>query len=230
MSANKDIKVNNIPAISFEEGVLYLPESLDLAREFKTKNEPVLVNITICEDSFEFPYVYEGDELPPKDYLRTAFCRQKGIPLVIADLDEFRIREEKTDDLDALYEIYNDSDVRRFLEPLNSDKNAEKISREVYIKQQYNVFGFGMWVIEEVKSGQIVGRVGFEQEDSDNVYLGFVIKKEYRHRGLATRCIKASLDYMQRNFPEFKISAVCKSENTAAIMLCQLLGVEVKTI
>lgn len=220
---------NNVKAVRYKEGFLYIPDSLMKARELKNQNEAVLVDIKLCSDSFEFPYVYEGPNFPSEDYLRIVFCRQKGIPNVIAKLDGFIIREEKVTDIDDLYDIYDDDAVRAYIEPLSDDREAEKASREVYIKQYYPLYGFGMWVIEDTNTGKVVGRVGFEisESESDTVELGFMIGREYRHRGLAKVSIRAALEYMSRNYSDYKIKAECRKENTTAIKLCKLHNVDV---
>lgn len=209
-----------------------MPDNEETALKLQSENKAILVDITTFSgDSFAFPYVFEGPLLPPEDYMRTAFCRQMGIPKVIAEFDRYVIREEKITDLDDIYEIYDDEASKLYLEPLDADPNKERLSREVYIKQQYGLFGFGMWVVEDKVTGNVVGRVGFENTNKeDEVHLGFVIKKEYRHKGLATKCIKEALLFMKENYSEYRVTAVCKKENIDSINLCKLLDVDTKLI
>ena len=65
-----------------------------------------------------------------------------------------RIREITVKDVPQLYELYRDASITAFMEPLFADPEQEIAYTKDYIENVYGFYGYGMWVLEEKRSGQ----------------------------------------------------------------------------
>lgn len=151
--------------------------------------------------------------------------RERGIPWLICETDRLIIREQTMDDIDALYELYADSEIKRFTEDLYEDKNQELQYLKDYISNQYRFCEYGIWAVIEKGSGALIGRAGIsnraEYEDAE---IGYVIGKDYRKKGYATEACRAILDYAYHELQMKKINAFTLANNVAGIALLNRLG------
>ena len=91
-----------------------------------------------------------------------------------------------------------------------------------YIKNVYGFYGYGMWVIEDKVSGQVIGRAGIEyKDDRDGVELGFLVAKPFWRRGIATEVVEAILGYARKVLDIFHIYAMVEEENVKSIAFCE---------
>ena len=58
------------------------------------------------------------------------------------------------EDFDAMYELYQDPDITRFMPGMDEDKEEERRQMELYIHNMYAFYGYGLWSIIEKKDGQ----------------------------------------------------------------------------
>ena len=63
-------------------------------------------------------YIAESIEACTPQYCNEAFCRQKGIPMTVLQTERTYIKEITVDDLGELYELYDDDEIRKYIEPL----------------------------------------------------------------------------------------------------------------
>lgn len=92
------------------------------------------------------------------DYLEKVWQRHTGKPWHILDTDRLTLREMCADDLDSLYEIADDADSRIFMEPLEKDREAERIKMQEYVQYMYGFYGFGIWMVELRSDAQQPGQ------------------------------------------------------------------------
>ena len=76
--------------------------------------------------------VVEGLEEIDSAFLIGIYNRHYKIPSVIAGTSRLLIRETVLDDTDALYEIYKDQEIVRFLTPLAEDVNEQREILDTY--------------------------------------------------------------------------------------------------
>jgi RimJ/RimL family protein N-acetyltransferase len=129
--------------------------------------------------------------------LERTWQRHEGIPWKIAETEEWLIRESREEDFEALYGIYQESEVTTYIPSLSKDREKEKEKFLSYIRHQYPFYGYGLYSLIEKKSEQVIGRIGFENREYEGrIYLelGYLISTSFRGRGLAFR---ASLELLQ---------------------------------
>ncbi len=216
------------------EEVLVITDSSFHACEYKRKGVAVLVYLHEGNKEQIFSqnrYFIEGFEDVDTTYFTRIYQREKKLPWVIGETDRLIIREMTPEDTEALYRLYEDKSVVEFMEDLPPDKEEEREYIADYIEKVYGFFGFGMWLVELKNIGEIIGRVGFQNyEEEDLVELGFMIAPEYQHQGYAYEACVAAIAYMREEFPEYKLMARCKNANNRAIELCQRLEIDYRLV
>jgi RimJ/RimL family protein N-acetyltransferase len=131
-----------------------------------------------------------------EDWVRI-YQRQHQIPWEILATPRCRIRELGMEDLEALEALYAKPDMTEFIEPLYPPEE-ERAYQEEYIKNIYGFYGFGMWLVFDKATGNLIGRAGIEARENcrpGEVELGYVFAPEVRRQGIATEVCQAILDY-----------------------------------
>ncbi len=89
--------------------------------------------------------------------------------------------------------------------------------------------GFGIWGIEEKSSGELIGRIGLQlQESFDDVELVWMLAKSAWGKGFATEGARAAIDYGLNTLALPRIAAVIRMENKPSIRLAERLGMEME--
>lgn len=182
------------------------------------------------EENREIPllkmdYIISDLEDLDKEDLEFMWNRITGQPCDVLDTERLQIRETTVDDIDDFYKIYKDPVITAYMEPLFEDPDEERAYQEMYIKNVYGLYGYGVWTVIEKKSGKIIGRAGVApREGCVEPELGFVIGKEWQGQGYAKEACEAVLRYVADEFDIKQVIAVVHKDNQASRRLCQKLG------
>ena len=173
-------------------------------------------------------YIFsEIDDVDADSFIK-AYQRQSGEPWDILDTDRLFIRETTVEDVDALYEIYAEPSMTRYMEGLFEDPADEKRYMKDYIEKVYSLMGFGVWSLINKEDGKLIGRVGFSIRNGfDEPELGFFIGVPWQRKGFATEACTAIMEYGRQILMFDKIQALVKKENEVSIHLCKKLGFKV---
>lgn len=159
--------------------------------------------------------------------LNRIYQRSRNLPWEILKTKRCRVREITVEDVDRLYEIYSDEDVRKYIEDLYEDKEEEIQYTKDYIANQYRFYEYGMWIVEDIKSGEIIGRAGiFDRPNQEYQELGFVFAKEYWGEGYAFEVLTAVMDYVYAELGVETLYAHAVHENIRSGKILRKLGFE----
>ncbi len=152
--------------------------------------------------------------------------RRNGLPWNILYTKRTCVREITMADLDELYEIYQAPNMTDYIEPLY-EREMEEAYTKSYIQSMYYYYGYGMWVVQDKKTGKLIGRAGIEHRDQDDevwMELGYVIRKEYQNQGYATEVCMAVLDYAKQELKIDEMHCFIYQDNQASIQVANKLG------
>lgn len=110
----------------------------------------------------------------------------------------------------------------QYLDPLES---YEQFCN--YIVHRYPFYGYGLWIIVEKATGQVIGRAGLEEREIDGqVYteLGYVIHHLYQRQGIAYEICQEILSYAQKTLYMEEMYGFTHLENIASQKLLEKLG------
>lgn len=233
---------------------LYVTDNPDKVRAAYGPNCPILLYITEAnQDKWwkNVPYAVISVRGLTPDFLERVYRRFVGAPWDILETERLLIREMTEADLDDLYRIHDQPGAEEFVAPLDEDREKQLDILKNYIRKIYPVFGFGMWMVVEKKSGRCIGRVGLQMESSISreqendgraeiqgdgeadtfcPELGFIMEKSAQRKGYCLEACRAVLRYGFKDLDLEKICAVVAQENLASREFCARLGgkVEVK--
>ena len=177
------------------------------------------------EDLMSALYCIEDIEYMDLSRINRMWMRHHGFPWTITVTDRLIIREQTEEDLNRLYEIYDDEEIRRFVEPLYEEYEKEREYLLDYIANQYRFHEYGLWALTLKDGGELIGRAGFSvREGYDIPELGYVIGRDYRGRGYAKEALCAIMDYGKEELGLCEYMAFCDRENTASVRLLESLG------
>lgn len=163
----------------------------------------------------------EGLEEINQTFLQRQYERYHGIPWTIAETNRCIIRELTLSDLPALFELYAEPHVTDYMEPLY-EWEEEMEYQKAYIEKIYHYYGFGMWLVFEKETGQLIGRAGIEVRE--NIELGYVIFPRWQRKGYATEVCRRIIDYAAEELDIHTIHCMIQPENAPSIALASKLG------
>ena len=128
--------------------------------------------------------VYDYEDITDM-YCEHIYARKTHTPAYILETDNYIVREECENDLEELYRLYDTLSDCPFIEPLY-EAEREKEFLSAYISNMYGFFDYGLWLVFDKKTGELVGRMGIENRSIDGVNcqeLGYLVGRKYqRHR------------------------------------------------
>ena len=136
------------------------------------------------------------------------------------------VREFTIEDLATLFELYGQPGMTRFVEPLYQWEE-ERQYQERYIELIYRKYGYGLWMVEDRKTGQVIGRIGVESHGGDPegvAELGYLVSQDRQGQGIATEVCRAVLDYARETLHLNRLYARIHPENEASNRLAAGLG------
>ncbi len=176
-------------------------------------------------DLSAYPYVLEQAEEVEETYLEKIRCRLLGQPCEILRTKRCIVREICLDDVDKLYEIYADPSITLYMEGLYAKKEEEIAYTRDYIRYQYGIYDFGMWIIEDRQSREVIGRAGLDlRPDREDAELGYMICKDRQGQGLAYEVCAAILTYAKDELGFENLFARTRKKNLASAALLKKLG------
>ena len=174
-------------------------------------------------------YAITSLEELPLGYLLRVYQRFFHIPWEILRTKRCLVREITVEDVDELYEIYKDEEVTKYMEGLFEDIEEEREYTRKYIENMYGFYGFGMWIVQRLDNGRIIGRAGLNvREEYDDLELGYVIRKDEQNKGYAKEVCEGILNYAVEELEVQALNAFIHPENVNSIKLIKKLKFEKK--
>ena len=168
----------------------------------------------------------EGFEEVDAAFLKRAYQRYHHIPWTIAETKRCVIKELTLEDIDGLFELYQDKELTKYTEPL-FEYEEEREYQRAYINNMYRYFGYGMWLVFHKESGEIIGRAGLEHREyhgQTEVELGYLIAPKYQKKGYATEVCLAIIDFYKEELDFPRLNCLIEEGNTSSMKLAEKLG------
>lgn len=170
---------------------------------------------------------YAVEDLQGVDYpyLRHVHQRLIGEPWTILETKRCIVREMTPEDIPALYEIYAEPETVRYVENLYEDREEEIRYTKAYIENIYSFYEYGIWIIEDKETAQIIGRAGIEYKAGrEGVELGFLVARPFWRRGIASEVVEAILIYAKEELDIVHVYVTVEEGNDKSIAFCRKLG------
>ena len=142
--------------------------------------------------------------------------------------ERLRLRPFTSDDLDPLLEILGDAETMRFYPaPFTRDRTRAWIERN---QQRYAEDGFGLWAVEDRRTGEFVGDCGPTWQPVDDVpyvEIGWHVRRDLWGRGIAPEAGVACRGWAFANLDVERLISLIRPENLQSRRVAEKLGMTV---
>ena len=171
--------------------------------------------------------VFEDFSNLDMNFINLIYCHNVGEPFVVMKTNRLIIREICVDDVAKLYEIY-DENITKYMPGLFQNIEDEIEYTKSYIKNVYGLYHYGIWILERIEDGAVIGRAGIEYKEIENsTYtheLGYMIGTLYQNQGYAGEAIENILAYMKEYYEIEDIFVKVDENNLKSIHLAKKYG------
>jgi ribosomal-protein-alanine N-acetyltransferase len=147
--------------------------------------------------------------------------------MTIIETPRLLLRDLTDADHEALYEMYQDPRMNRFLggPPPPRDAYWQQV-RETW-PAYYARHGFGLWATVRREDGRLIGRCGLlsqEVEGERRVEVAYALGTEFWGRGYATEAARACRDHAFRTTGVAHVISLILPENAGSIRVAEKNG------
>ena len=146
---------------------------------------------------------------------------------IILETERLILRPLTLDDLDDLFALYRDPEIRRYFPEgtLTYEETREEL--EWIIDFQYGQHGFGLWATIHKETGKFIGRCGlipWTIEGRSEVEVAYLLDKAYWGQGLATEAALAIVAYAFEQLQLSRLICLFYPENQASANVARKMG------
>ena len=179
------------------------------------------------EELYGTEFLIESFEELDYYFLERVYQRWYGLPWRVIETKRCYLREITVDDLPELYELYGQKGMTDHMEPLY-DKEEELAYTKAYINNMYRYYGYGMWLVKDRNTDELIGRAGFDHLEEGGeclLEMGYAISVFRQRQGYAYEVCRAMIDYAKGAELGFdRIYCLVREGNTASVALLKKLG------
>ncbi len=145
----------------------------------------------------------------------------------ILETERLILRRLLPEDLDELYALYRDEEIRRYFPDGTRTYEETKEELEWFLNGHPRHPELGLWATIYKPTGQFIGRCGllpWTIDDRLEVEVAYLLAKDYWRKGLGSEAARAIVSYSfgQLNLP--RIICMMYAENSASVKVAQGLG------
>lgn len=141
--------------------------------------------------------------------------------------ERLNFRPYRLDDLDRLAEWFQDPVMMRYYGGLKDrQETLEWLERLTRTMSEKN---YGYWVLELAENGVPVGHCGIADQTVDDAIepeVGYLLHRDYWHRGYATEAAATLYDYALSDLGHDRIISIIDPENAASISVAERNGLQ----
>ena len=135
------------------------------------------------------------------------------------------LRMFRDSDLDDYAEMCGDPDVMRYLGDGNPLSRAEAWRNMALVVGHWQLRGFGLWAVEERRTGFMVGRVGcWQPEGWPGLEVGWALRRKFWGRGYATEAALVALDHAFNRLGRAHVISLIQPENSPSVAVALRIG------
>ncbi|MBP6017307.1 MAG: GNAT family N-acetyltransferase [Candidatus Promineofilum sp.] len=151
----------------------------------------------------------------------------------ILETDRLLLRRFVPDDLDALYALYRDPEMRRYFPPEGVSVDRTLTYEETKEELEWFLNGhprhpeLGLWATIHKATGTFIGRCGllpWTIDGQDEVEIAYMIAKAYWRQGLGTEAARGIRDYAFGQLGLTRLICLIDPENAASIGVAEGIG------
>jgi RimJ/RimL family protein N-acetyltransferase len=155
-----------------------------------------------------------------------------GLPgAIILETERLVLRRQVIGDLDALWELYCDPEVTKYIPDAPKTREDAREELEWFMNGHPRRPELGLWATILKENGRFIGRSGllpWTIEGQDEVEVAYTIAREYWGRGLGTEAAKAILQYGFEHLGLARLICTIEPENIASQKVAEKIGMKLE--
>jgi ribosomal-protein-alanine N-acetyltransferase len=145
----------------------------------------------------------------------------------ILETNRLILRHQVLDDLDDLFALYCDPDVRKYIPdaPRNFEETREELEWHMNGHPKYPELG--LWATIHKETNMFIGRCGLLPpmiDGQNEVEVAYLISKAFWGQGLGTEAAQAILKYGFEKLNLHRLICLIERENLASINVAKKIG------
>jgi ribosomal-protein-alanine N-acetyltransferase len=149
--------------------------------------------------------------------------------MTILTTERLLLRRLLPGDLDALFTLYRDPEMRRFYPEGTLTYEETKEELEWFLNGHPHHPELGLWATVLKETGEFIGRCGLLPWTIDNegeVEVAYMIDKEHWGKGLGTEAAQGILEYGFGTLGLSRLICLIDKDNGASIRVAEKIGME----
>jgi ribosomal-protein-alanine N-acetyltransferase len=147
--------------------------------------------------------------------------------MVVLNTERLLLRHLVHADLEALYTLYRDPEIRKYYPDGTRNLQETKEELDWFLHGHPHHPELGLWATVERKTGEFLGRCGllpWRIDNSDEVELAFMIKKERWRQGLATEAAHGIIKHAHEVLGLRRLICLVTPGNAASVGVAEKVG------
>ena len=141
------------------------------------------------------------------------------------ETERLRLRPFQLSDLDAYAEFCADAEVMKFIGLGSVFSRTDTWNHIARMLGHWQLLKHGMWAVEELATGLLVGRVGsLQPEGWPGFELGWLLGRSFWGKGFAVEASQAALGHAFNSLNQSHVISLMFPENSASIKVAERLG------
>ena len=147
--------------------------------------------------------------------------------MIILETNRLILRHLVMDDLDDLFALYSDPEIRQYFPEgiLNLAETKEELEWHRNGHPKYPKLG--LWATIHKETGKFIGRCGllpWEIDDRLEVEIAYLLDKSFWHQGLATEAAQGILKYGFEKLNLSRLICLIDPENVSSQRVAERIG------
>ena len=145
----------------------------------------------------------------------------------ILETERLILRHLLPDDLEALFALYSDPEVRQYFPEGTLSREETREELEWFLNGHPTHPELGLWATIHRETGSFIGRCGllpWTIDGGPEVEVAYMLARDFWARGLGTEAAQAILDYGFGNLGLSRLICLIDRENQASIRVATKIG------
>lgn len=167
-------------------------------------------------------------DVEKKQFRSTSMIMKMSQPYnLILETPRLILRHFVMGDLDELYALYQDPEIRRYFPDGVKNYKDTKEELEWFLNGHPEHPKLGLWATTHKETGKFIGRCGllpWQIDDKLEIEVAYLLDKNFWHQGLATEAAKGILAYAFNNLRLSRIICLMDPDNIASQKVAKRVG------
>lgn len=149
----------------------------------------------------------------------------------ILETPRLLLRHLKIDDLDELYLLYRDPEIRRYFPDGVLSYEDTKEELEWYLNGHPQYPELGLWATVHKETGKFIGRCGLLPWEIDGklaIEIAYLLDKNFWHQGLATEAARGIMSYAFEKINLTRLICLIDPANAASQKVAERIGMKLE--